>query len=84
MKCAICNNEFKGGYVIHNHNICDACGKQYSLKDIEEKLKEIIKNEEVTQSSMVDGGKISIFGSSNENDITDLYKELFELKDYNN
>lgn len=41
--------------------------------------------EEATQSSMVDGGKIGVFGEPDNNfSYKDWFEQLFELKDYEN
>lgn len=49
-----------------------------------EKIDNIDKNlnEEVTQSANVDGGRIDIFGSKDNFNYNNWYKELLELKDY--
>ena len=80
MVCAKCNKEFEGGYSVEGLDICDECGRKYTLAELESLKK---KNEDATQASMVDGGRISVFGSKSDNDLSDFYKELFELKDYN-
>lgn len=79
MVCAKCNKEFEGGYSVEGLDICDECGRKYTLAELESLKK---KNEDATQASMVDGGRISVFGSKSDNDLNDFYKELFELKDY--
>ena len=49
-----------------------------------EKIDNIDKNlnEEATQSANVDGGRIDIFGSKDNFNYNNWYKELLELKDY--
>lgn len=79
MVCAKCNKEFEGGYSLEGLDICDECGRKYTLAELESLKK---KNEDATQASMVDGGRISVFGSKSDNDLNDFYKELFELKDF--
>lgn len=87
MICALCNKEFEGGYAIGNFNVCDDCGKQYSLKTIQDKLNEINKNElqeDATQVSNIGTNKVSIFGDNKNNIIENSwYEQLFEDKEFN-
>lgn len=87
MKCAICNKEFTGGYAIGKFDVCDDCGRQYSLKTIENKLNKQDKDElqeDATQVSNIGTNKVSIFGDNTDKIIEDsLYDQLFEDKEFN-
>lgn len=83
MVCIMCGKKFDGGYSVEGHDVCDECGKTYSLEQIYDTIdKNTIKNEDATQASMVNGGKIDAFGDVPNFNYNDWYTQLFELKDY--
>lgn len=84
MLCDICGKQFTGGYALYgNFNICDECGRTYSLKQIDDILNSDKKTESATQPSMVSGGKVDVFTNNGYNSKlnNDWYSQLFELND---
>lgn len=75
----------KKGGPIEQPIIYDKANRIVDIKDIENSVNNK-KEEDATQCSMVDGGRIDVFGSdaNNKFDPQDWYKQLFELNDYNN